>query len=67
MNYPHVEFDGCYFRFDLTNHTGDYREIGLKNVSPLGALYSLEWIIDSFEEKRLQPVSVSYLFENIKK
>lgn len=62
MNYPHVEIDSTQIEFALYNYTSDYREIVLKNISPLCVLFEWEWIEDSFEEATLEPMPVSYHF-----
>lgn len=67
VNYPQVEIDSSEFEFALVNSTSDYREINLRNISPLGVFYYWEWVEESFEEKRLEPVLVSLVQNKINK
>lgn len=62
INYPNVEINPDQVNFGyLTNCTGDYVEIILKNISPLPVYFYWEWLEEYFEEEHLLSIIVSTL------
>lgn len=56
INYPNIEINPQQISFGcLPYYTADYREIILKNVSPLTVYYQWKWIEEDFSEEHIEP------------